>query len=143
MSLYTLATGILIADPQQRRAANGNDYATGAMRVPTEDAAAVVSIIAFDQAACDALLAHRKGDALSVSGRSKLTAWTGRDGETRHGISVVAEQVISAHQAATRARKHRNGEAGRRQDRSRGAPPVPPPPGWDIPPEAGDLSDLP
>lgn len=93
-----LATGTLVSDPQRRQASNGNAYATALLRVPTEEDSVLVSVIAFSQEACESLSKLRKGDALSVSGRAKLTAWTGRDGETRHGLSVVADKVLSAYE---------------------------------------------
>jgi hypothetical protein len=35
--LSVLANGVLINDPRERTAANGNKYATGALRVPVEE----------------------------------------------------------------------------------------------------------
>jgi hypothetical protein len=35
--LSVLANGILVSDPRERTAANGNKYATGALRVPCEE----------------------------------------------------------------------------------------------------------
>lgn len=102
--LNVLATGILIADPRERTAANGNRYATGALRVPVEDAEPViVSMIAFSSGAVSALLALAKGDALAVAGRASLRTWE-KDGATRTGLSVVADRVLSAY-AAGKARK--------------------------------------
>ena len=46
MSLYMLATGSLTADPIRRTGAKG-DFATGTLRVATEDDAILVSVIAF------------------------------------------------------------------------------------------------
>ncbi len=50
-----------------------------------------------------ALLALHKGDALAIAGRAKLSSWT-KDGEEKHGLSVVADRVLSAY-AAGKARK--------------------------------------
>ena len=94
--LNILATGTLISDPQRRTSAKGATYATGSLRVPSDGADAVlVSLIAFATDAVDALLAHSKGDALAVAGRAKLSSWTGRDGNEAHGLSVVAERILS------------------------------------------------
>ena len=127
-----LATGTLAADPQRRQAANGNPFATALLRVPTDDDSVLVSVICFDVGACDRLLRLGKGDSVSITGRAKLTAWTGRDGETRHGLSVVAEQVMSVYQVG---RKRRQENPGRRTDFGNL-------PGWAIPDEAGDLENL-
>jgi single-stranded DNA-binding protein len=73
---------------------------TATLRTPTaaEEGAVLVSVIAFDHDAQAALGKLRKGDAASVTGRAALKSWTGRDGELRTGLSVVAERVMSAYQ---------------------------------------------
>jgi hypothetical protein len=46
--LSVLANGTLVADPRERTAANGNKYATAALRVPCENAEPmIVSFITF------------------------------------------------------------------------------------------------
>ena len=111
MSLYILATGSLIADPQRRTGASGKDFATATLRVATDDDAILVSLIAFGEQA-ESLLAHRVGTTIAVSGRAKLTSWTGKDGAEHHGLSIVAEQIASASAArradADRRRERRN-----------------------------------
>ncbi len=110
MSLHILAAGSLIADPVRRSGAKG-DFATATLRTATDDGAILVSVIAF--AAAEQLLAHQQGDAIAVAGRSTLRSWT-KDGETKFGLSVVAEQITSA-AAARRA------DAARRQHRDHAA----------------------
>ena len=96
--LNILCSGTLVRDPQQRQGAN-KPFAMGNMRVPVEGGEATfVSIIAFDPDAVAALMALHKGDSLSVAGRAKLTTWE-KTGETRHGISVTADQVLTAYSA--------------------------------------------
>jgi len=107
VSLHILATGALIADPVRRTGAKG-DFATATLRVVTNDDAILVSVIAFGETA-ETLLAHRHGSTLAVSGRAKLTSWTGRDSEEHHGLSLVIEQVASA-SAARRADGERRRE---------------------------------
>jgi single-stranded DNA-binding protein len=110
MSLYTLAAGVLVADPQQRESAKGSTYATAQMRVSTGEAEALlVSIVAFADAA-QRLLEHGKGDSLAVSGRARLNSWTGRDGAEKHGLSLVAEQI-----ASTRPQRRPDDAAPRRR----------------------------
>lgn len=94
MSLHALAAGSLIADPARRSGAKG-DFATAILRASTEDGAILVSIIAFGAQAAQ-LLDHHQGDALAISGRTKLTQWTGRDGAEHHGLSMVIETIASA-----------------------------------------------
>src|ERR1051325_8369349 len=95
MSLFALASGSLIADPNRRTSGKGSDFAIATLRTATEDGSILVSLIAFGVQA-EELLGHKQGDALSISGRAKLTEWTGRDGEQHHGLSLVVEQIASA-----------------------------------------------
>lgn len=94
MSLHILASGTLIADPQQRQGAKG-PFTIASLRVATADTPTLVSLIAFG-AEAERLLGHGKGDALAVSGRARLTSWTARDGVEKHGLSLIAEQIASA-----------------------------------------------
>ncbi len=96
--LSVLATGTMASDPVSRTTSAGKPYATGLLRVPCEDAEPVlVSMIAFDTAAVEALLAHGKGETLAVTGRAKLSQWTGRDGQEAMGLSIVVDKVLSAY----------------------------------------------
>lgn len=108
MSLYILVAGSLKADPVRRVGAKG-DFVTATLRVPTDKGGVLVSTIAFGDEA-EQLLQCRAGDALTISGRGQLTEWVGHDGQQRHGLSVVAEQIATAR---PRPRK------GRQQQRSR------------------------
>lgn len=97
--LSILASGVLIADPKARTSATGKTYATAQLRVPAEDADAMLaSIIAFTPDAVAVLLALSRGDACAIAGRAKLTCWT-KDGQERHGLSVTADRVLSVYQA--------------------------------------------
>ena len=114
MSLYILATGSLAADPVRRTGAKG-DYATGLLRTATDDGSVLISLIAFNDAA-EALLEHRHGSTLSVSGRARLSSWTGRDGAECHGLAVVAEQITSAaaaRRADTKRRQEKRHDGGK------------------------------
>jgi single-strand DNA-binding protein len=102
MSLAILAQGSLVADPQERTSAKGGSYVTAQLRVATDDAPILVSIIAFADTAVTALLALRKGDAAAVTSRAKLTTWSGKDGEAHHGLSLVADAVLTVYQAGKR-----------------------------------------
>jgi single-stranded DNA-binding protein len=93
VSLYALVCGSLLFDPQRREGRQG-DFATGMIRVQTQDGAISVSAIAFGEPAAR-LLALKKGDAVSIAGRMKFNTWTAPDGAERHGLSIVAEQLAS------------------------------------------------
>ena len=97
--LNILALGTLVSDPRPRQTTAGKANATASMRVPTDDGEAmVVSLIAFNARPVASLLALSKNDSLSVTGRAKLSEWVGPDGVEKHGLSVVAEQVLSVYQ---------------------------------------------
>jgi len=97
-------SGTLVSDPVERRSVTGKPYATCTMRTPAEDSDAVlISVIAFNAAAVAARLALRRGDSVAVAGRGKLTSRE-KDGEEKHGLSVVADRVLSAY-AAGKVRK--------------------------------------
>lgn len=103
--LNVLAIGTLIQDPRERTSSAGKAYCTALVRVAVEDAEPMlVSVIAFAPDAVAALLALGKGDSCAIAGRGKLTQWTGQDGAEKHGLSVVADRVLTAYQAG-KARK--------------------------------------
>jgi single-stranded DNA-binding protein len=98
--LSILASGSLVRDPQRKMSAQSRAYVTGLMRVPSEDAEAILlSIVCFSENAMTGLLALAKGDALAVAGRAKLTEWTDKEGTLKHGMSVIADRVMSAYSA--------------------------------------------
>ncbi|MGC2517866.1 MAG: single-stranded DNA-binding protein [Burkholderiales bacterium] len=108
--LSVLASGTLMRDPEQRTSSAGKPFATGLMRVAAEDSDPILaSLIAFSDGAVAALLALTKGDALSVAGRGKLTSWT-KDGEQKHGLSVVVEQVLTLYAIEKRRDRARQSE---------------------------------
>lgn len=109
--LNILASGTLIADPTQRTTAAGKPFATASLRVPCEDSdAMMVSVITFAAEAVAALLALAKGDSCAIAGRAKLNSWE-KDGEQKHGLSVVAERVMTAYQL-DKQRKRASAEIG-------------------------------
>ena len=104
MSLAVLAQGVLVSAPSERTAANGKTFAVAQIRVATDEDPVLASLIVFNDEAKGALLALGKGDSLAVTGRAKLTSWTGRDGESKHGISIVVERAMSAYEVTKRAK---------------------------------------
>jgi single-stranded DNA-binding protein len=106
MSLHVLAQGTLAGDPQARTSAAGKPYCTALLRVPIDgEESMLLSLIAFDREAVEALLRLHKGDPVSVAGMGKLTQWTGKDGVEKHGLSVTAQAVLSIYQTAKRKRE--------------------------------------
>jgi single-stranded DNA-binding protein len=120
VSLYALATRPLIGDPQRRQGAKG-PFTTATIRA-NKDEAVFVSIVAFDDEA-ERLLEFERGDVVAVSGRARLTSWTGRDGAEKHGISLVAEQIAATKpRSRTAMPRHRNPYSAARSTRGAGSP---------------------
>jgi single-stranded DNA-binding protein len=94
VSFHVLASGALVGDPQRREGSKG-PFTTAIIRAVDGDGAIFVSVIGFG-AEVERLLEFAKGDALAVSGRAKLTAWSARDGTEKRGASVVAAQIAAA-----------------------------------------------
>lgn len=108
--LSVLASGTLVSDPKARTTTAGKAYATAQMRVPVEDAEALlVSVIAFHPDAVAGLLALSKGDSCAIAGRAKLSSWM-RDGVQHHGLSVTADKALSVYQAGKARKAAREGE---------------------------------
>jgi len=138
VTFRTLASGKVVADPQRRTAANGNDCSTALLRVDDEGEPTIISLIAFGDLA-DAVLGCGRGDSLSVSGRAKLTAWVDRTGVEKHGLGVSIEQFAALKprlKPAARARRTAGQPARARRQTGRSVrdsgPPLP----------ADDVSDL-
>lgn len=74
------------------------------LRASTDDGDVLVNVIAFGQAG-ETLGALGAGDSLSVTGRAKLNHWTGNDGQKRHGLSLVADGVLTPYQVSLRRRR--------------------------------------
>jgi single-stranded DNA-binding protein len=110
--LAILATGTLIADPVSRvSTTSGKSFTTAALMVPAENSEPMrVSVIAFAGDPVEALLLLKKGDACAISGRAKLSSWT-KNGEEKHGLSVIADRVLSAYAAGKQRVKTAKQEA--------------------------------
>jgi single-stranded DNA-binding protein len=57
-----------------------------------------LSVLAFGRQA-EALLRHKQGDLVSMSGKVTQSRWTGQDGTGREQLRIIAESVISARTA--------------------------------------------
>jgi single-stranded DNA-binding protein len=106
--MHVLVSGVLVNDPARRTSQKGQPYTTANVRVANDDGSFLASVVAFN-AQAEQLALHRKGSALAISGRGKLSSWTSSDGTEQHGISIVAQDIASAEQA-------RRADAKRRQE---------------------------
>jgi single-stranded DNA-binding protein len=108
MSLSILVQGSLVADPVSRTGAGGKEFVTGSIRVPIDGADSIlVSAIAFASETRALLGALKKGDAVVCTGSAKLSTWDGRDGKQNHGLSLVAEGILTLSELSKRRDKAR------------------------------------
>ena len=117
MAAQIAAYGRLVADPQTKITSNDNNmtFARLAVSLPcrtAEDGQAVMwlGVTAFGKQA-DALAKHTKGDLVSVSGQLQINQWTGQDGGTYSGYSLVADSVISARTVRPGGKRGQQGQA--------------------------------
>ncbi|EAO8184308.1 single-stranded DNA-binding protein [Salmonella enterica] len=102
MTAQIAAYGRLVADPQIKTTSKGTNMAMARMAVSlpcsaSQDGQATLwlGVLAFGKQA-DALAKHTKGDVVSIGGTMQVNQWTGQDGSTQSGYSVIADSVISA-----------------------------------------------
>lgn len=101
-----LVSGKLIKDPSQKTGVSGNHFAQFTMSVHIgEEASIVVSGLAFGDVA-ERILLLKKGDPLAVIGSLKPTEWLDKtSNETRHGLSVTANNALSLYEIKKRKPK--------------------------------------
>jgi hypothetical protein len=86
MSLFILATGALITDPQRRTSQSGKEFVTAALRTPTEEEAVLLGHCLRSGRLCWAAQPEkRRLDSCSITGRAKLTPGPARTVSTGMG----------------------------------------------------------
>ena len=99
--LSALASGTLVRDPKSGTSASGTKWANTTIRANVGQSregdaeTAFITVVCFGDVA-DRLAKLDKGDAISVQGTIKTTTYE-KDGETRHGLEIVANGILSAH----------------------------------------------
>ena len=86
--------GRLAADPQCHA---GDKHQSTTLRLaisrPGTDGADFIDIVTFDKLAATCAEWLTKGREVAVVGKFRLSEWTGRDGERRSKVQVVADAV--------------------------------------------------
>ncbi len=86
--------GRLTADPQSHA---GEKHESAAFRLavpkPGSDSADFIDIVCFDKLAATCAEWLTKGREVAVVGKLRFNEWTGRDGEKRSKVQVVADAV--------------------------------------------------
>lgn len=111
MSVTALVTGRLIANPEARTSGAGKAFTLAKLAAATDDGDSLVSVIAFGTVG-EQLAAMAKGDTVALTGRAKVSTWTGKEGEARAGLSVTADALLTAYHL----RRKRQAVAGERSE---------------------------
>ena len=98
-----LIAGKLHGQPTQRTSKTGKAFAVAKVRVAAGDGESTfISVIAFDDAPCAALLALGDGDSVALSGSLSQKMWTDKEGNTRPSLDLVAHQVLTTYHVTRR-----------------------------------------
>lgn len=102
----SLISGRLHGTPTQRTAQSGKHFVTCQVRAAAGNGESLfVSVIAFAEQPCAALLALDDGEAVALAGELTPKVWQPRNGgEARPALDLVAHAALSAY-AITRKRK--------------------------------------
>jgi single-strand DNA-binding protein len=107
MSLEAAAFGTLGRDAELKTSSKGKTYLRANIAVSEGEATTWVSAMIFDQAAIDNAAKLVKGARIYIEGRISLNEWTDRDGNQRHGLSIMSWHCRLAQ--IGRAKSKRNG----------------------------------
>lgn len=95
-----LVAGRLMGEASRRVDKAGRGYIVARVLARNRaDEEFIVNVIAFDEAAGQALVALRDGESLSLSGGLTPKVWTDKQGIVRPSLDMVATHVLSAHLA--------------------------------------------
>ena len=93
-----LTAGRVHGQPAKHTGKSEKSFALAKVRAAAGDGEALfVSVIAFDDAPCKALMALGDGDSVALSGSLTPKVWTDRDGNTRPSLDLVAHQVLTSY----------------------------------------------
>ena len=91
-----LVAGRLMGDASRRVDKAGRTYMVARVLARNRaDEEFIVNVIAFDDAACAALLALADGDALSLAGALTPKVWTDKQGVVRPSLDLIAHRVMA------------------------------------------------
>lgn len=95
-----LVAGRLMGDASRRVDKVGRGFVVARVLARNKaDEEFIVNVIAFDDAACAALLALADGDVLSLAGALTPKVWTDKQGVVRPSLDMVAARVMAVRDA--------------------------------------------
>ena len=93
--IRALLTGILYGEPQARTSKTGSTFATAKVKTDGKDGVVLwISIVAFNDLA-DRLLTLKANNAVALSGKLEVSAYTAKDGSPAAGLSVVCDELAA------------------------------------------------
>ena len=105
-----LISGRLIQNPTLRTGASGKPFTNFLLSVAVgEDQPVIVSGIAFGEVS-EKIAKLAKGDPLAIVGSLKPSSWSDKTtGETKHGLSIVANNSLSVYDIQKRRKPKPDG----------------------------------
>ena len=94
-----LIGGKMYGAPEKRLGKAGKPFAMAKVRATAGDneSTLFVNVIAFDDSACNALLALSDGDSVTLAGNLTPKVWTDKQGVVRPALDMVAHQVLTVY----------------------------------------------
>ncbi len=91
-----LIAGRMYGHAEERSGQAGSAYVTCKVRAATDDGENIFcNVIAFNDAAREALLALDDGDSVSLSGALTPKVWTDKQGKARPALDLIAHAVLT------------------------------------------------
>lgn len=127
-----MISGALSKSPETRTSKTGNPYTTATVRTGEGEDSLFCSVTCFGDLA-GTLAGLAKGDAITVIGTGKVSTYTGKEGDTRAGLSITANRIIALMDLQVPPKAPRSKGTGQRR-RTDPHPVGPPGPRQDLPP---------
>jgi single-strand DNA-binding protein len=120
--------GMLGADAEAKTSAGGRQYLRCRVRVGEGDAGQWVSVMVFDEEMIGSAEKLTKGSRIYLEGTIRLDEWDGRDGQRKHGLTIMANHIrvaqIGRNRVKDEGRDRPRMAAAERQDAVRRSSPV-------------------
>jgi single-stranded DNA-binding protein len=123
-----LIGGKLYGKPASKMAKSGRPFAVAKVRTAAGDGEGLfVSVIAFSDSACAALLALEDGDSVALAGSLTPKVWTDNAGNAKPAADLVAAKVLTPYHVTRKRRVMEPEQAkapaeGQRAEKPRGMP---------------------
>jgi len=99
-----LVAGHIWGEPEKRVGKNNSIFVVAKVRAQgSQPELVIVNVIAFDNAACKALLELRDGDAVSLAGSLLPKVWIDKQGVSRAALDMITRRVLALEPAAADA----------------------------------------